>query len=61
MVNFEPGYIGQLIEFGEQDTQARMGGPGLPAGLILPVQPHQTVNVVSRCPWAISEHAAGLR
>ena len=24
MVNFEPGYIGQLIEFGEQDTRARM-------------------------------------
>jgi len=24
MVNFEPGYIGQLIEFGEQDTLARM-------------------------------------
>lgn len=24
MVNFEPGYIGQLIEFGEQDTFARM-------------------------------------
>jgi hypothetical protein len=25
MVNFEPCYIGQLIEFGEQDTLARMG------------------------------------
>ncbi|NCF78092.1 MAG: patatin [Proteobacteria bacterium] len=24
MVNFEPGYIGQLIEFGEQDTRERM-------------------------------------
>ena len=24
MVNFEPGYIGQLIEFGEQDTHERM-------------------------------------
>jgi NTE family protein len=24
MVNFEPGYIGQLIEFGEQDSLARM-------------------------------------
>jgi len=24
MVNFEPGYIGQLIDFGEQDTRARM-------------------------------------
>ena len=24
MVNFEPGYIGQLIDFGEQDTRDRM-------------------------------------
>ncbi len=24
MVNFEPGYIGQLIDFGEQDTVDRM-------------------------------------
>lgn len=24
MVNFEPGYIGQLIDFGEQDTHARI-------------------------------------
>ena len=24
MVNFEPGYIGQLIECGEQDTRERM-------------------------------------